>query len=70
LALCNGFFTLLKLFIPLFIACLLIFLFFTPEKVIHPYGIPFMQMGVHGIFSSLALGGIVFAFHKVDEFHG
>lgn len=63
----NNFLTLLKIVIPLILACVILFLFFSPTHLLHPAHSPIMPFGFHGIFAAIASGGIVFAFNGFKQ---
>ena len=64
---CNNFLTFLKIFIPAFIAIVLIIFFFTPEHAFSPAQSDFSPFGFHGIFYALTSGGILFAFNGFKQ---
>lgn len=63
----NSLLTIVKLIVPIFLALLLIILYFSPHQVAHPDGSAFMPLGIHGVVSALAVGGIIFAFNGFKQ---
>ncbi len=64
---CNTFLTFIKLIIPLGIAIVLLYYFFSPHNLIHPGNSPFAPDGIHGIFLAIATGGIIFSFNAFKQ---
>lgn len=58
----NNSLTILKISIPTVVAVVILTLCFSPSRLIHPAHTSFMPYGMHGIFSAVTTGGIVFAF--------
>lgn len=59
--------TLLKIIIPLIVIGVVLYHFFDWHRVMHPNDSVFMPLGMHGIFSALSTGGILFAFNGFKQ---
>lgn len=64
---CNNTLTIIKVIIPIIIVGCILFCYFTPTRVIHPAGMPFMPTGLKGILGAISTGGIVFAFNGFKQ---
>ncbi len=64
---CNNVFTVMKIVIPIFICLVILAEFFNPTKLIHPEHASFLPFGMHGVFSAISTGGIVFAFNGFKQ---
>ena len=64
---CNNFLTVLKIIIPVLLSGVIIFHFFSPDKVLHPGHSEFMPFGWHGVLAAVSTGGIVFAFNGFKQ---
>ena len=63
----NSVLTLLKVAIPVIVALIILTVYFSPYRLIHPAHASFMPCGIHGIFSAISSGGIVFAFNGFKQ---
>jgi len=64
---CNSLLTIIKIVIPLFIALVILYHFFTPKAAFHPATSSFMPLGIKGVLSALSIGGILFAFNGFKQ---
>jgi len=67
IAKCNTFFTMIKIFIPLFVCFVLLGSFFSVSNVIHPTQTEFAPFGIHGIFAAISAGGVVFSYNAFKQ---
>ena len=63
----NNVLTLLKVVIPVIVALIILAVYFSPYQLIHPAHSSFMPYGIHGVFSAVSSGGIVFAFNGFKQ---
>ena len=63
----NSSLTILKIAIPTIVAIVILALYFSPSKIIHPAHAAFMPYGIHGIFAAVTTGGIIFTFNGFKQ---
>lgn len=63
----NSFLTIIKIIIPLLFAITIIISFFSFDNTIHPGNSTFIPLGIHGLVSAIAAGGIIFAFNGFKQ---
>lgn len=63
----NNILTIFKIVIPVFICIVLLSIYFTPAKLVHPLHSSFLTYGMHGVLSAISTGGIVFAFNGFKQ---
>lgn len=64
---CNTYLTLLKIFIPIFIAVAMLVLLFSPHKILNAGNMGFLPLGTTGMFKAITVGGIIFAFNGFKQ---
>lgn len=64
---CNNVLTLLKIAIPVFFALVILAFYFYPHRLVHNTHFIFLPYGMHGVFSAVTSGGIVFAFNGFKQ---
>ena len=64
---CNNVLTILKIAIPVFVAVVILAFYFYPHQLIHTDNFTFLPYGIHGVFSAVTGGGIVFAFNGFKQ---
>ena len=64
---CNTALTLMKIIIPLLVIVFIFAYYFTPHRVIYAADSDFMPMGIKGMLSVIASGGIIYAFNGFTQ---
>lgn len=63
----NNALTVLKIAIPTVVSVVILALYCSPSRLIHPAHTAFMPYGMHGIFAAITTGGVVFAFNGFKQ---
>lgn len=64
---CNTTLTLMKIIIPIVVVAFIFAYYFSPHNIIYPAHSEFMPMGIKGMLSVIASGGIVYAFNGFTQ---